>query len=141
MSHLHRPVHVHRPHQPHGVHTPAAVHRSHSSHHLSSAHRPHRAHQPSTPSYGWGTQGWGLYQNGAPIGGFSPRSSSLHRSRAHTGTGAAHSSDGGLRSLAMVGLVLWGVYQLVHGAHLHQEIVVEYFSQLIHRVLEQDLNN
>lgn len=60
MSHPHRQGHVHRPHRPHAAHTPAAVHQSHRSHSMSSAHRPHRAHQPSTPSYGWGNQGWAM---------------------------------------------------------------------------------
>ena len=99
---------------------------------MSSAHRPHRAHQPSTPRYGWGNQGWGLYQNGAPVGGFSARSSTFHRSRARRGTSAAHRSDGGLFPLILAGLVIWGIYQSVHGAHLHHETVVEYVSHLIH---------
>jgi hypothetical protein len=74
-----------------------------------------------------------MYQNGAPAGGFSPRSSSAHRSRVGTGTSAAHGSDGGLFPLILAGLVIWGIYQSVHGAHLHHETVVEYVSHLTHR--------
>lgn len=135
MSNPHRPAHVHRPHRPHVAHTPAAFHQSHRSHSSSSAHRPHRAHQPSTPSYGWGNQGWGLYQNGAPIGGFSPRSSTTHphRSGSRLGARSAHRSDGGLLPLVLTGLVIWVIYQSVHGAHLHHETVTEYVSYLIHR--------
>ena len=109
MTHGHRPGPAHQPHRHHIVHTPAAVHSFHRSHSMSSAHRPHRAHQPSIPRYGWGAQGWGMYQNGAPVGGFSPRSSSTaHRSHARTRVSAAHGSDGGLFPLVLAGLVIWG---------------------------------
>jgi hypothetical protein len=134
MAHGHRPGPAHRPHRHHIVHPPATVHSSHRSHSMSSAHRPNRAHQPSTPRYGWGAQGWGMYQNGAPVGGFSPRSSStVHRSHARTRVSAAHGSDGGLFPLILTGLVIWGIYQSVHGAHLHHETVTEYVDHLIHR--------
>lgn len=116
------------------THIPAAVHQSHRSHSMPSAHQPHRAHQPSTPSYGWGNQGWGLYQNGAPVGGFSPRSTTHPpHSRARTRADPAHRSDGGLLPLVLIALVMWGIYQSVHGAHMHHETVTEYVSHLIHR--------
>jgi hypothetical protein len=75
-----------------------------------------------------------MYQNGAPVGGFSPRSSStVHRSHARTRVSATHGSDGGLFPLILTGLVIWGIYQSVHGAHLHHETVTEYVDHLIHR--------
>jgi hypothetical protein len=137
MTHGHRPGPAHRPHRSHVVPTPAAVHQPHRSHSMSPAHRPHRAHQPSyqppTPRYGWGNQGWGLYLNGTPVGGFSPRHSTTHRSRARTGPSTTHGSDGGLFPLILAGLVIWGIYQSVHGAHVRHETITEYFNYLIHR--------